>query len=115
MHAEPATAQPRPGTRSLGGDFRKVLGASGASNLADGVFQIALPLIAARLSDSPLVVAGVAIVGRLPWLVFSLPAGVNVANGVQVIPESVEVAYSNGPEVKSRRQIASWFVPEVLV
>ena len=75
MHPEPASVQPAPANRSLGGDFRKVLGASGASNLADGIFQIALPLIAARLSDSPLVVAGVAIVGRLPWLVFVLFAG----------------------------------------
>ena len=67
----PAAAAPRP----LGADFWKVLGASGASNLADGIFQIALPLIAASLSDSPLVVAGVAIAGRLPWLVFVLFAG----------------------------------------
>lgn len=59
----------------LGRDFWKVLGASGASNLADGIFQVALPLIAASLSDSPLVVAGVAIAGRLPWLVFVLFAG----------------------------------------
>ena len=65
----PAAARP------LGADFWKVLGASGASNLADGIFQIALPLIAASLTDSPLVVAGVAIAGRLPWLVFVLFAG----------------------------------------
>ncbi|MET0772607.1 MAG: MFS transporter [Candidatus Limnocylindrales bacterium] len=62
-------------TRPLGADFWKVLGASGASNLADGIFQIALPLIAVTLTDSPLVVAGVAIAGRLPWLVFVLFAG----------------------------------------
>ncbi len=61
--------------RPLGADFWKVLGASGASNLADGIFQVALPLIATTLTDSPLVVAGVAIAGRLPWLVFVLFAG----------------------------------------
>lgn len=61
--------------RSLGGAFHKVLVASASSNLADGIFQVALPIIAARISSSPLEVAGVAIVGRLPWLVFVLVAG----------------------------------------
>ena len=48
---------------------------SAASNLADGIFFIALPLLAVRLTDSPVLVAGVAIAGRLPWLVFVLVAG----------------------------------------
>ena len=48
---------------------------SAASNLADGIFFIALPLLAVRLTDSPILVAGVAIAGRLPWLVFVLVAG----------------------------------------
>jgi MFS family permease len=73
MHANTAGAPTA--RRSLGADFWKILGASGASNLADGIFQVALPLIAVSLSDSPLVVAGVAIAGRLPWLVFVLFAG----------------------------------------
>lgn len=63
------------GGRSLGGAFHKVLVASASSNLADGIFQVALPVIAARLTSSPLEVAGVAIVGRLPWLLFVLVAG----------------------------------------
>jgi MFS family permease len=48
---------------------------SAASNLADGIFFIALPLLAVRLTDSPVLIAGVAIAGRLPWLVFVLIAG----------------------------------------
>lgn len=48
---------------------------SAASNLADGIFFIALPLLAVRLTDSPVLVAGVALAGRLPWLVFVLVAG----------------------------------------
>jgi MFS family permease len=64
-----------PPHQGLGAGFWKVLVSSGASNLADGIFQVALPLIAIRLTDSPLVIAGVAIVGRLPWLVFVLFAG----------------------------------------
>jgi MFS family permease len=73
MDSDTATAPPV--VRSLGGDFHKVLVASASSNLADGIFQVALPIIAARISSSPLEVAGVAIVGRLPWLLFVLVAG----------------------------------------
>lgn len=47
-----------------------------ASNLADGIFKLALPLLAIRYTDSPAVVAGVAFVIRLPWLLFALYAGV---------------------------------------
>ncbi|MFN8518079.1 MAG: MFS transporter [Chloroflexota bacterium] len=75
MARAPVAPSPSGSTDRLGPDFWKVLGSSGASNLADGIFQVALPLIAASLSDSPLVVAGVPIAGRLPWLVFVLFAG----------------------------------------
>jgi MFS family permease len=69
------TSQASAAKRPLGGAFSKLLGASASSNLADGIFQVALPIIATRLTSSPLEVAGVAIVGRLPWLVFVLVAG----------------------------------------
>jgi MFS family permease len=46
------------------------------SNLADGIFKLALPLLAAALTESPALVAGVTFAMRLPWLLFSLPAGV---------------------------------------
>lgn len=59
----------------LGPNYWRLWGASAASNLADGVFWIAFPLLAVRLTDSPALVAGVAVVGRLPWLVFVLVAG----------------------------------------
>jgi MFS family permease len=52
----------------LGGNFTKALVASGFANLADGVFQVALPLLAVQLTRSPLLIAGVAIAARLPWL-----------------------------------------------
>jgi MFS family permease len=45
------------------------------ANLADGVFKLALPLLALRVTDSPAVVAGVALAVRLPWLLFALTAG----------------------------------------
>ena len=56
-------------------NYWRLWGASAVSNLADGVFFILLPLVAVRLTDSPLLIAGVAIAGRLPWLFFVLFAG----------------------------------------
>lgn len=59
----------------LPANYWRLWGSSAASNLADGVFLIVLPLLAVRLTDSPLLIAGVALVGRLPWLLFVLIAG----------------------------------------
>jgi MFS family permease len=58
----------------LGPNFHKALAASGFANLADGVFQVALPLLAVQLTRSPLLIAGVSVVARLPWLL-ALVAG----------------------------------------
>lgn len=55
--------------------YWKLWSASAGSNLADGIFWIALPLLAITLTDSPALVAGVTIASRLPWLLFSLVAG----------------------------------------
>ena len=60
---------------SLGLNYRKLWASSAVSNLSDGIFVVALPLIAVQLTTSPLLVAGVSIAGRLPWLVFVLIAG----------------------------------------
>lgn len=59
----------------LGANYWRLWTASASSNLADGVFWIAFPLLAVRLTDSPVLIAGVAVVGRLPWLLFVLVAG----------------------------------------
>lgn len=59
----------------LGPGYRRLWTSSALSNLADGVFQVALPLLAVRLTRSPTLVAGVATAQRLPWLLFALPAG----------------------------------------
>jgi MFS family permease len=61
--------------RALGPGFRRLWGASALSNLADGVFIVALPLLAAELTRSPALIAGVALAQRLPWLLFALVAG----------------------------------------
>jgi MFS family permease len=59
----------------LGLPFWRLWSASGLSNLADGLVKIALPLVAVTLTDSPGLVAGVALAETLPWLLFALPAG----------------------------------------
>lgn len=59
----------------LGRNYRAVWAAAAVSNLADGVFQVALPLLAIRLGASPAGVAGLVVASRLPWLLFTLHAG----------------------------------------
>jgi MFS family permease len=59
----------------LNQNCRRLLAASGLSNLADGIFQIALPLVALEVTRDPGAFAAVTLVGRLPWLLFTLPAG----------------------------------------
>lgn len=59
----------------LGRNFWRLWGASGMTNLADGILTVALPLLAAQLTRSPVLVAMVTLAHRLPWLVFALPAG----------------------------------------
>ena len=59
----------------LGANYRRLWTSSAAANLADGIFQVALPLMAVSLTTSPGLVAGVSIASRLPWLVFVLVAG----------------------------------------
>ena len=59
----------------LGRGFWRLWSASVVSNLSDGMFWVALPLLAVSLTDSPALVAGVVVASRLPWLVFALVAG----------------------------------------
>ena len=56
-------------------NYWRLWGASAVSNLADGVFFVVIPLLAVRLTDSPVLIAGLAIAARLPWLLFVLVAG----------------------------------------
>ena len=53
---------------SLGRNFTKAMVASGFANLADGVLWVALPLLAVELTRSPLLIAGITVAARLPWL-----------------------------------------------
>ncbi|MFT6762756.1 MAG: MFS family permease [Candidatus Aldehydirespiratoraceae bacterium] len=68
-----AASAPR---RKLGPNYFKLFGASAISNLGDGIGLIAYPWLASAVTRNPLLIALVAVVQRLPWLLFSLPAGV---------------------------------------
>ena len=46
------------------------------SNLGDGVFVIALPLLATRVTDDPVSIGLIAAFFTIPWLLFALPVGV---------------------------------------
>jgi MFS family permease len=59
----------------LGPRYWKLWSSSAVANLADGIFQVAIALLAVRLTRSPLLIAGVAVTARLPWLLLALPAG----------------------------------------
>lgn len=63
---------------SLGRGFNVLWGASAASNLADGLAFISMPLLAATLTDDPRRVAGLATVYALVRLLAALPVGVLV-------------------------------------
>ena len=60
----------------LGGNYFKLFSASTISNLGDGIGIIAYPWLASAITRNPLLIALVGVVQRLPWLLFSLPAGV---------------------------------------
>ncbi len=60
----------------LGSGYRKVFAASVVSNLGDGVAQVGYPWLASAVTRNPALVAGVVVAQRLPWLLFTLPAGV---------------------------------------
>src|SRR5687768_7984175 len=51
------------------------MAASAMSNLADGMYQICVPLVALTITRNPTTFASVSLVARLPWLLFSLVAG----------------------------------------
>lgn len=57
-------------------NYRLLFTAGALTNLGDGLVALALPWLATLLTREPMAIAAVAAAGRLPWLVFALPAGV---------------------------------------
>ncbi|WP_182113398.1 MULTISPECIES: MFS transporter [unclassified Actinotalea] len=64
--------------QGLGPAFTNLFTANLSSSLGDGISRVAAPLLAARLTDDPLLVAGVTVAAMLPWLLLAIPAGVLV-------------------------------------
>ena len=62
-------------SRQLGRAYWRLWTASTISNLGDGMFLVALPLLAARTTDSAFEVSLVTAFSMLPWLLVSLHAG----------------------------------------
>ncbi|MFF3129102.1 MFS transporter [Streptomyces sp. NPDC057908] len=67
-------APPDPGRRNTA----VLVGFTAATNLADGVMKMALPLQAAQLTNSPAQVTAVSLTLTLPWLLVALHIGVIV-------------------------------------
>lgn len=65
-----------PTPTKLGGNYRKLIAAAGISNLGDGIGTVAYPWLASAVTRNPLLISLVVVAQRLPWLLFSLPAGV---------------------------------------
>lgn len=57
-------------------NFRLLFSAAAVSNLGDGIAMLAFPWLATLITRDATMIAAVAAATRLPWLLFSLPAGV---------------------------------------
>jgi len=62
--------------KGLPGSYQKLFAASALSNLGNGVSAVAYPWIASSITRSPLLLSIIGLMATMPWLVFSLPAGV---------------------------------------
>ncbi|MEM6618800.1 MAG: MFS transporter [Pseudomonadota bacterium] len=57
-------------------NYRLLFSASAVSNLGDGVSALAFPWLASLITRDPVMIAAVTAATRLPWLLFTIPAGV---------------------------------------
>lgn len=60
---------------ALGPAYWRLLAGSAISNLGDGVLVVALPLLAAQITDNPLSVGLISVFFTIPWLLLAIPAG----------------------------------------
>lgn len=65
-----------PSHRRLGANYWKLFTASTMTNLGDGLMAVAVVWLASAITRDPTLIALVGLASRLPWLLFSLPAGV---------------------------------------
>lgn len=59
----------------LGKEYWRLWSAHTISNLGDGISAIAYPWLASAVTRSPILIALIAVMSRLPWLIFTLIAG----------------------------------------
>lgn len=75
--ADTVTSAEAPATaKGFGPNYRKLYTATIISNLGDGVSAVGYPWMASAVTRNPVLIAAIAVAQRLPWLVFTLPAGV---------------------------------------
>ncbi|MFE0640648.1 MFS transporter [Streptomyces sp. NPDC058877] len=58
-----------------GRTFRKLWAATATSNLSDGISLAAAPLLAATVTHDPVLIAGITVAQRAPWLVLAFVSG----------------------------------------
>ena len=63
-------------SKRLGGSYWRLWSATAISNLGDGISGVAYPWVASAVTRSPLLIAAAGFASRLPWLIFTLHAGV---------------------------------------
>ena len=63
-------------SKKLGGSYWRLWWATAISNLGDGISGVAYPWVASAVTRSPLLIAIAGFASRLPWLIFTLHAGV---------------------------------------
>ncbi|NND83685.1 MAG: MFS transporter [Acidimicrobiia bacterium] len=60
----------------LGANYWRLFSASVVSNLGDGIAGIAYPWLASLVTRDPILLSLTVVASRIPWLLFTLPAGV---------------------------------------
>lgn len=94
----------------LGPTFNKIWSASLASNIADGLLKTAAPLLAATLTQDPVLVSLLAALVMLPWLLFAIPIG----GLIDRMDRRVAIALSNAVRLVMGAILALTVVFEVI-
>ncbi len=89
MTAQAVAKAPAP---PLGSAFARLWTASMASNLADGIGRLAVPLLAVSLTTDPMAISVIGALAYIPWLLFGIPSGVLADR----IDRRVAMALGNG-------------------
>ena len=94
--------------------FWRLWSATSISNLGDGIASVAYPWLASATTRSPFLIALITLAQRLPWLIFTLPAGV-ITDRYEAITYAVSLCQSgdtllvlgkgheNGQEIKGEK------------